>query len=247
MTLNSPLKNKIKSGVYQILNKINGKLYVGSAINIKNRWNAHKNDLRGNRHYNTHLQNSYNKYGENGFEFSVIERVEDTTHLIEREQFWMDTLKVVEKGYNMCPVAYRCMTGRKHSEETKQKMSESQLGEKNHQYGKKGKDCVRSKMITFNGKTQNITGWAKELGIHRTSLGQRLNSGQPLEKALNVSLQIPRRLGGTEHPNATSITYKGETFNMTGWSKKIGISLATLIYRLKNWTLEKALTTPKIH
>ena len=88
------------------------------------------------------------------------------------------------------------MYGRKHTEESKKKMSDSRMGEKNHMYGKTGenspihgeKNCM-SKMITFNGKTQNISAWAKEVGINYGTLLSRLRKGWPLERAFKPRLK----------------------------------------------------------
>lgn len=43
-----------------------------------------------------------------------------------------------------------------------------------------------SHMITFNGKTQNLTQWAKEYSITRDCLKQRIKRGWPIERALGV-------------------------------------------------------------
>jgi len=66
-----------KSGIYKILNKINGKYYVGSTKNFNNRWNSHKSSLNRNEHTNIHLQNSYNKFGKENFDFIIIESFYD--------------------------------------------------------------------------------------------------------------------------------------------------------------------------
>lgn len=46
----------MSSGIYQIENKINSKVYIGSSNNIKRRWQKHKALLRHNKHPNSHLQ-----------------------------------------------------------------------------------------------------------------------------------------------------------------------------------------------
>jgi predicted GIY-YIG superfamily endonuclease len=56
-------------GVYIINNKLNGHNYIGSSINIKQRFAQHKSTLRHNTHRNQHLQNAWNKYGEENFDF----------------------------------------------------------------------------------------------------------------------------------------------------------------------------------
>lgn len=46
------------SGIYVIRNLINNKIYIGSAINLNNRWFSHRNKLNNNNHVNRHLQSS---------------------------------------------------------------------------------------------------------------------------------------------------------------------------------------------
>src|SRR4051812_13574965 len=97
-----------QTGIYKIVNILNGIIYVGSAVNIKKRWQWHKKDLRANKHRNSYLQNAWNLHGEECFEFSVIEYCEET-QLLEREQNWIDTLNSVRpNGYNLAPIAGNC-------------------------------------------------------------------------------------------------------------------------------------------
>jgi group I intron endonuclease len=60
-------------GIYTIKNKVNGKVYVGQSISLRKRKHDHFRALRTNTHYNTHLQSSWNKYGEDNFTFEVVE------------------------------------------------------------------------------------------------------------------------------------------------------------------------------
>ena len=53
----------MKSGIYQILNKVNGKSYVGQTDDFEIRERNHRNSLRANKHFNKHLQSSWNIYG----------------------------------------------------------------------------------------------------------------------------------------------------------------------------------------
>ncbi len=50
----------------------------------------------------------------------------------------------------------------------------------------------RERIITFNGKTQSLAKWAKEVGIQRPALVRRLDRGIPLEEALTKKL-VPKR------------------------------------------------------
>lgn len=79
----------MKSGIYQILNTMNGKRYIGQSRSLNNRKYEHFCQLSRNEHGNSHLQNAYNLYGEENFEWSVIEYV-DSENLTEREQYWVN-------------------------------------------------------------------------------------------------------------------------------------------------------------
>lgn len=111
------------SGIYQILNSINGKIYIGSSINLKQRFNDHKKLLRHNKHPNKHLQSAWTKYGETHFDFKIVEIV-PIESLLSREQYYIDILSTHNReiGYNISKIAGNTL-GTKRSESTKFKMS----------------------------------------------------------------------------------------------------------------------------
>ncbi len=88
-------------GVYKITNIVNGKFYIGSSNNIKNRWYQHENSLDAGTHGNIHLQHAWNKYGGCNFKFEIIEECYPEMQF-EREQFYLNELKPFdENGYNI--------------------------------------------------------------------------------------------------------------------------------------------------
>lgn len=103
------------SGVYKILNTINQKFYIGSSYSINIRKIQHLNELRKGTHHCKSLQNNYNKYGESSLDFQILEELrfpEDywnnqrmllNEHLINREQYYMDTLN---PHYNVDRITY---------------------------------------------------------------------------------------------------------------------------------------------
>lgn len=115
-----------KPGIYKITNIVNNKIYVGSAFNLSNRISCHKYTLKNNKHKNKHLQSAYNLYGESNFLFEVIEVVENLNILLDREQFYLDTLNPADKkiGYNIAKKAGNT-AGITASLETRNKQSES--------------------------------------------------------------------------------------------------------------------------
>lgn len=82
----------MSQGIYEIVNVIDGKRYVGSSTNIDRRWRCHKKDLRNSRHHSAYLQRAWVKHGESVFSFCVIENCEKAS-LIEREQHYFDALR----------------------------------------------------------------------------------------------------------------------------------------------------------
>ena len=129
--------NERITGIYKIVNTVNGHMYVGSATNIKVRWRKHKSDLKRSNHHSQKLQRAWNKYGEEAFEFSVIEECEPIKEIIlGREQFWIDYYKACDNhNYNVAKVAGSC-AGCKATEETRKILSEINRGELNSFYGK---------------------------------------------------------------------------------------------------------------
>lgn len=94
----------MESGIYVIINTVNGKQYVGSSTVLSVRKRRHFQDLRTNTHVNKHLQAAWNKYGGTAFVFQVLEHC-PLEQLIEREQYWIEKLDVVTRGYNIAPTA----------------------------------------------------------------------------------------------------------------------------------------------
>jgi group I intron endonuclease len=75
--------------IYKIINTINGKFYVGSTTNTRERFRTHRNKLRRGAHHCPHLQAAWNKYGENNFLFRVIEDIPQNASLQEAEDRWL--------------------------------------------------------------------------------------------------------------------------------------------------------------
>ncbi|HEX5083660.1 MAG TPA: GIY-YIG nuclease family protein, partial [Blastocatellia bacterium] len=99
-------KTPRRSGVYQIRCNTNGKIYIGSAVNMPVRWAEHGRSLRQGVHRNKHLQKAWNKYGEENFEFTVLDYV-TPAFLLRAEQQWIDKSQCTDKkiGFNIYPIA----------------------------------------------------------------------------------------------------------------------------------------------
>lgn len=72
-------------GVYYIKCKITNKQYVGSSKNIQSRLSKHFSELFNNKHRNKKLQEEFNKYGYDNFEFDIYETC-DIDELLNKER-----------------------------------------------------------------------------------------------------------------------------------------------------------------
>jgi len=135
----------MNSCIYKIVNLNNNKFYIGSTKNIEKRIKDHLDRLRRNVHHNKHLQNSYNLYGKNAFIFHIIEWVPEY-RVREIEQLYIDSLN---PHYNVSKSASAPMDGRKHTKESREKMSKWKRpkGPDNYMYGKKWTAELREKIL----------------------------------------------------------------------------------------------------
>lgn len=105
------IKYKV-SGIYKITNLVTNKYYIGSASCLNTRISKHKSLLIKNKHYNKHLQSSFNKYTIENFKIEILEICEKE-RLINREQYYID---LMHPHYNKCLIAGNTL-GYKHTEE----------------------------------------------------------------------------------------------------------------------------------
>lgn len=91
------------SGVYQIINLLTGKTYIGSTKNFGRRKELHFGMLNAGKHSNSNLQEAYNEFGKDCFEFQILElsSIED---LLINEQTYIDKYDK-EELYNIHTVA----------------------------------------------------------------------------------------------------------------------------------------------
>ena len=130
-------------GIYCIENNINHKKYIGQSIHINRRWSEHKYHLNNNTHDNDYLQKSWNKYGQDSFEFKILECC-DVSELDMKERDYIMLYNTFDKdcGYNLI---LDCEVNRLISEETREKLRQAgkqrknipnMRGENNPMYGK---------------------------------------------------------------------------------------------------------------
>lgn len=94
----------MKGYIYQIINKVDGRRYVGQTINLQKRKSTHYSELRSNKHPNDLLQEAWNKWGEENFQFVYEEfEIEDKNTLNQKEIETIKKFNSYEDGYNRTP------------------------------------------------------------------------------------------------------------------------------------------------
>jgi group I intron endonuclease len=136
-------KSYSTSGIYKIKCIITSYCYIGSSKNIYKRLHYHISRLRSDKHFNKFLQNSFNKNGEDNFVTSVLEFCE-VKDLHQKEEFYLSNEKLLY-NFNIKPngpikLPSHCddvklkisksLTGRKRTEEQRERMRKSQTGKK---------------------------------------------------------------------------------------------------------------------
>lgn len=115
MKTNKQLKDdyrqtKFKIGVFQIRNTVNGKIFVGSSVNMDAIWNRIRMELKFGGHRNESLQNEWKEFGEDAFRFEILSEIEQKEgeqqtdynwELKKLEAMFIEELQPFDqKGYN---------------------------------------------------------------------------------------------------------------------------------------------------
>lgn len=152
-----------KCGIYKFTNKINGKIYIGQSIDINARKRSHINDAycKG-KDSNCPFHQAIIKYGENGFNFEIIEECPKEL-LNEREKYWIQYYNSYHNGYNASPGGDNC--------------GERSDGRALLLYDLEG---------NFVKETDNIASTARELGVGYQTVYQLLQGARKSTKGFQI-------------------------------------------------------------
>jgi group I intron endonuclease len=129
--------NKI-CGIYKISLKGSNKVYIGLTNNFAQRKNEHIKALKGNKHFNIHLQRAFVKYGEESFLMELLEEC-DLCDLNEREKYYILKFNSFNDGFNLTTGGERFSI----SDDVKKRISEKHKG-------KVVKESTRQKLREIN-------------------------------------------------------------------------------------------------
>jgi group I intron endonuclease len=184
-------------GIYKITQKSTGRVYIGQTkMKFKKRYWHHKWKLNNGRHDNKFLQNAWIKYGEDDFEFEVIESIDRNDDMNEKEIMYINKYDSYHNGFNLtvggdgkkgCPMPEHSkrivgeknrikISGRKHNEETKRKMSISQLNRNQKLTSEHMEKLRQSRLGTKHNDSSKRKMREAKLGV-----GSAINTSQAYE------------------------------------------------------------------
>jgi len=158
--------NKNHTGIYQIIHYDSSKCYIGSVMHprgFNTRWSNHISKLNKGIHHSIKLQNAWNKYSIDAFDFSILEEIirplemndkDWKKYVLNREQHYLDVIlfashndnRFHQLGYNILRKAGSTF-GYRHTDETKKKIktNHAHLSGLDHpRYGKRNSELQRS-------------------------------------------------------------------------------------------------------
>lgn len=159
--------------IYKIINVVNNKFYVGSAVNFERRKARHIWRLRRGDHVNKHLQAAWGKYGEQAFVFAVVEVVPEDADILQAENVWLKEHVGKEYCYNIATDATAPQTG--------------MFGEKNTMWGKRFIHTEEAKAkirAASKGRTQSEEEKAKR---RQTMKGHAVGTATRLKISASLS------------------------------------------------------------
>jgi group I intron endonuclease len=167
------------SAIYAIVNNVTRDMYVGSAVAVNRRWNAHLCNLRKGGHHCEHLQNAYRKYGPDAFDWEVVQFVENKEELIKHEQFWIDFFR---PAYNKRKIADSCL-GVKRSQQARDNMRKAQLGRK------QSPETIAKKSAALKGKPRPPEVRAK---ISASHVGIRPSAESRIKMSISAKQRVTK-------------------------------------------------------
>lgn len=204
----------MKTGIYEIVNSVDGKRYIGSAANFRARFSSHLTRLRQGVHHSRKLQNAWNKHGSEVFEFRRL-LLCLPSDLLMYEQIAMDALL---PEYNVAPKAGSCI-GMKWSDEAKARISSRP---NDHMKGRKHSPETIALMSAARMGNTATKGKARNRKAVAASASAHVGMKRSPETCAKIAAKATGRIWTDEAKAKLSATLTGRKMSDEARSKLVG-------------------------
>ena len=230
-------------GIYKIINVVNNKFYVGSAVNLSRRRARHFSELRNGRHNNGRLQAAWRKYGEAAFIFVVVEELPPEADLLAAENVWLKEHVGKDYCYNIgvdATAPHLGMSGplsptwgHRHTEDAKARIgAASKARVQSEEEKAKRRQSMKGRVLTANTRAKisaTLTGegnfwYGKKRPDHGAKVSRPVQAISPDGRVLEYpSITVLREKSGMKPPTANRALKSGKPLvrgPYKGWSFK---------------------------
>lgn len=228
-------------GIYKITCNGSGNIYIGSSKHIDSRLSSHKNLLKAGTHHSKYMQRSWDKYGEDTFQFDIVIECEEFD-LLFHEASLIDELR---PAFNSAPVlwddessGYRQELINRYKEHCRRNRPQyswkglelslveiAEMEEVDHSLlisrvlgsGMTIEEAVTKPkkvvqwVVEYNGETKSIDEWAKDLGCHSKRIQSRLVKGQSFDEIYDEIAKSNKRMSFSEFCKLGGVNIKTAT------------------------------------
>lgn len=229
--------------LYRITNQLNGKIYIGQTQNPTRRWSSHKSSAKKEA-YNKVIAQAFRKHGIINFSYEIIAmcKTQEDTDSTEVELIKQYDSLTTGHGYNVKPGG-DVVSGWHHSEETRKKISESNMGKEMPPHTKEWKNNMSAIMtgreITWADKISaaQIGKEISEEARHKMSLSKigsnHPNYGKQLSDEIKekISSSLIGKVVSEETKKKNSDSHKGKSPSEET-RKKVSLSMKSKTWKL---------------
>lgn len=217
-----PDEHKNASGVYIIRNTVNEKVYVGSTVNFRKRYLAHRRALEKSMHHSHSLSRFAAKHGLETLLFDLLEAtLADKNILLSTEQKWIDLLLPFRNnGFNSSPTAGSIM-GWRASDEQRRRRSENQKGRR-HSDESKGRMSEAQKSLhkQLSQEAKQRLSDANKGKRHSEETKQKMSESQKKKAAILSNEARERIRSAARRPKSLESCQKASETRKKRWAEK---------------------------
>lgn len=179
----------MNSGIYKITNPL-GQVYIGQSSNLQLRLSGYQSLNSGTSKNQKRLSESFEKYGKLNHTIEIIEYC-PADLLNKKERYWQDFYECIGSNGLNCKLTSEKNKRAVYSKESRERMSANRTGEKNHMFGRTGKNHPNfgKKQSEETKKKYSYRKGIKKSEQHKINIGIKQKGSDNHQAKLVIDLQ----------------------------------------------------------